>query len=455
MSGSRITISHKIAAGLLLVHRTPSIRSKLSVLGQLTRVALHPKLGRPDGAPSVSADAWAEYHLLSFVNRDINVRLQPDQPPRIWFVVPDLNASVIFGGYIALFQFINFVQSLGYETAILVLGPIGDKSELLKSFEDRALIHKVITQSHLERVGISRTIRLNPDDMVVSYNWTTSLVAARMVRFLDDKGYYYFVQEDERIFYANDSRRFLAESVFHQQPRPRLICNSSKLLQHLQSEGLVYPDSEVAVFEQGLPAAVLPDRATLSSRSPRRFVFYGRPEEHAKRNLMTIALMALARAKRCGAFDAEPWEFFMIGSPKMGESFELDGLRITCLPNKDYESYRQTLATFDLGMSLMYAPHPSVPPFEMVRSGVVTVVNIAPGRPAEWYRSLTSNFEPGEPTVDGLAGAIGRAAKRVGDVDARLSAARTYHPESWHVSFAHVPGMLSHRLFRAKAELAT
>jgi hypothetical protein len=95
------------------------------------------------------------------------------------------------------------------------------------------------------------------------------------------------------------------------------------------------------------------------------------------------------------------------------------------------------------------APHPSVPPFEMVRSGIVTVVNAMPARPAKWYRAISGNFEPAEPTVDGLARAIAHAAARVGDVDARLAAARTYHPADWEDAFAAMAGKLSHPLFAA------
>lgn len=440
----------KIKAGLLLVRRTPGLRSKISVLKQLALVAHHSRLSGSVNKitdETVAANAWADYYLLSFVNRDVNVRIVPENGFRAWFLLPELNSSVIFGGYIALFQFMNFMQSKGYPTGVIVLNPLGDMVDLMKSFESSALVHNVLSRSEIGGFGTARTIRLGPKDMIVSYNWTTSLVAAKMAGFLDDQAYYYFVQEDERIFYSNDSHRFLAESVFHRHPRPRMICNSSKLLEYFRAENLVYPDTIVGVFEQGLPPAVLPDRDTLNSRSPRRFVFYGRPEEHAKRNLMSIALMAITKAKRDGAFNKEPWEFFMIGSAKMGESFDLDGMRITCLPNQDYDAYRQTLASFDMGMALMYAPHPSVPPFEMVRSGVVTVVNTTRMRPAEWYQSISANFEPGEPSVRGLAAAIVRASARVSDSDSRLASAATYHPESWEESFAGLPSVLGHAIF--------
>ncbi len=264
--------------------------------------------------------------------------------------------------------------------------------------------------------------------------------------FSADPAYYYFVQEDERIFYPNDSYSFLCESLFFRSPRPRLICNSQRLLDHLKREGLADDQTEAAVFEQGIPEAPLPSADEISARETRRFVFYGRPEAHAKRNLMTIALMAIDRAARDRAFVDGPWEFYMMGSSRMGKSFALGGLTINCLPNQSYEAYRKQLAGFDVGMVLMYAPHPSVPPFEMVRSGVVTVVNTTISRDADWYRSVSANFEPAEPTVEGLAEAIVRAAARCSDGAARHAAAASYHPSNWSDSFTGMTGTLTHPL---------
>lgn len=441
---------NKIGAGLVRVHQTPGLRGKLGTFRQLTQVALRSRLRGGAGnsrGNSVSAEAWADYHLLSHVCRDVKVNIDPNLPARVQFVLPELNASVIFGGYTALFQFMNFLQQRGLKTGVLVMTPVGNKTALLKTFESNDLVHKVLSDSELSDMNATKAMRMSPKDMMVSYNWTTSIAAASMSRHLDDPAYYYFVQEDERCFYANDSHRFLAESVFTSEPKPRLICNSAKLLDHFRAEGLVSPDTVAGVFEQGLPAPVQLDREAMTQRSPRRFVFYGRPEDHAKRNLMSIALMAIARAKKDGAFDAEPWEFCMMGSQRMGKSFNLEGTQITCLPYQGYDAYRETLAGFDVGLSLMYAPHPSVPPFEMVRSGLVTVVNTTPRRSDDWYRGISANFEPGAPSVEGLANAIKRATARVGDIDARLAATETYHPSDWDESFAKLPEQLGHAIF--------
>jgi len=436
--------------GFGVVWMAPGLRGKISTFGQLVLAAIRSRYRVNSGGASdqeVLANTWADYNILRFVKRNINVRIDRNASPRVWFIVPELNSSVIFGGYIALFQFIRYVQTLGIETGIIALKQSSSREQLLKDFESNPLAHEILVKSKLQKIGLSNSVRLSARDMLVSYNWTASLIAASMARFLDDAAYYYFVQEDERIFYPNDSYRFLCESVFNGNPRPRLICNSAKLREHFRNHGLINDTSVVGVFEHGIPNFDLPSRDNLTSRSPRKFVFYGRPEDHAKRNLMTIALLAIAKAKRDGAFNAEPWEFYMLGSQRMGETFSLDGLKIHSLPNQGYNDYRRMLLGFDVGLCLMYSPHPSVPPFEMVRSGMITVVNTSSDRTDDWYRGVSANFEPGNPTIEGLAGAIARATARVGDIEGRVAAASTYHPRDWAESFDHLPQSLGHAIF--------
>ncbi len=444
---------YKLLAGLHMLRLAPGPRAKIATLRQLTRVALASRLAPADQGPpaddKIAANAWADFHLLSFVNRPVNVRLIDDRPPRLVAVLPELNPSVIFGGYIAFFQFLAFLQRRGVRVDIVVLKPFAGGLTPAGMFAQNDLVRDVLALAHIAPLGVGRTVAIGAEDAVLCYNWTTALIASKLAAAQGSAGYHYFVQEDERVFYPSDSHRFLAESLFHQSPRPRLICNSAKLAEALLRDGLIDPDSEVAVFEQGIPDAVLPTHADLAARDVRRFVFYGRPEDHARRNLMTIAMMALSQAVQDGAFDGARWEFYMIGSDRMGAQFSIGGVQVTALPNADYSAYRAGLLRFDAGMALMSAPHPSVPPFEMVRSGIVTVVNTTPARPEGWYRDISANFEPALPTVEGLAGAIARAAARVGDVDARLAAAGTHHPGDWEDSFSAMTGKLSHPLFRA------
>lgn len=446
-------LGYKLLAGLHMLRRAPGLGAKVATLRQLVRVAFASRLApvSPEPPPDdqIAANAWADFHLLSFVNRPVNVRLIGDRPMRLVAILPELNPAVIFGGYIAFFQFLAFLQRRGVRVELVVLKPLASGFQPGTAFAGNPLVRDVLAQAAVVPMGVGRTVAIGPQDAVLCYNWTTALVAAKIAAAQGTAGYHYFIQEDERVFYPGDSHRFLAESLFHQTPRPRLICNSAKLAEALVRDGLINAGTEIAVFEQGIPDAALPSRADLAARTVRRFVFYGRPEDHARRNLMTIAMMALAQAVQDGAFAGASWEFYMIGSPRMGARFSVGGVTVTALPHATYEAYRASLVQFDAGMALMSAPHPSVPPFEMVRSGIVTVVNTTPARPADWYRGISTNFEPAVPTVEGLARAIGRAAARVGQVEARLAAATTHHPVAWEDSFAAMAGKLTHPLFAA------
>lgn len=438
----------KILHGIALVRSTSGFRNKISTTKKLARAAMHSRFRiRSSINEDLAAETWADYNILKFVNRNVNVRLSRCDSPRVWFILPELNANVIFGGYIALYHYILHVRSLGIKTGIVSLSPIPSKKKLLSDFTKNPVAHDALKSSEIQTIGVSNTVTLGSLDMLVSYNWTASLVAAKMARFLKDPSYYYFIQEDERIFYANDAYRFLCESVFYNRPKPRFICNSKKLRDHFESAGLFDKEAVVGVFEQSLQEYEMPSKQVLSSRKPRKFAFYGRPEDHAKRNLMTIAMLAISKARRDGAFDSEPWEFYMLGSQKMGNTFDLEGVKFIAVPNQAYDDYRRTLLGFDAGLALMYAPHPSVPPFEMVRSGMITVVNTNEQRTDEWYRDVSANFEPGFPSIEGLAAAICRATERVSEVESRLAASKTYHPTDWVESFANLPNELQHAIF--------
>lgn len=450
--GTVLDFLRKSKIAISLLRNAPNWRARVSMFGNMYRANRLSNLAEkldPHRPDKVQANAWAEYFLLNYVDRPIPVEIDPKAKPRIWFVVPQLDPTVIFGGYIALIQLVRFLQAKGFATGFLVQNGFESQEALLTSFSANKMVHPVLLASELVALDPNKTLPLGAGDMLVSYNWTTSLVCSKISRHLNCRSYYYFVQEDERIFYVNDSTRFLAESIYTQDPPPKLICNSQALYRHLLREGLIGKDTEAMVFEQSISPANLSQLAGRRSASPRKFVFYGRPEDHAKRNLFTIALMAIARAAKDGAFAAEPWEFYMMGSDKMGESFDLEGITIKGLPRMDYETYGKALADFDLAMVLMYAPHPSVPPFELVQSGVITVVNTKPSLDHAWYKTVSENFEPAIPNVDALAQALKTGAARVADVDARAAAAHTYHPKSWDESFAHLPAAILHPIFRA------
>ena len=125
-------------------------------------------------------------------------------------------------------------------------------------------------------------------------------------------------------------------------------------------------------FENAI-TAVRPPARRVSQRSPRRLLFYARPEPHAARNMFELGVLGLARALADGAF-AGDWEFNGIGSTRRGR-VALGRTSMRLLPRSDQSAYAELLRDHDVGLALMYTPHPSLVPIEMAAAGMVVVTN--------------------------------------------------------------------------------
>ncbi len=91
---------NKVGAGLVRVRQTPGIRGKISTFRQLSQVALRSRLGnQANGATDswVAAEAWADYHLLSYVCRDIKVDLDANLPPEFGLCCQSLTPRSFLG----------------------------------------------------------------------------------------------------------------------------------------------------------------------------------------------------------------------------------------------------------------------------------------------------------------------------------------------------------------------
>jgi hypothetical protein len=83
----------------------------------------------------------------------------------------------------------------------------------------------------------------------------------------------------------------------------------------------------------------------------------------------------------------------------------------------------------------MYAPHPSVMPFEFATTGALVVTNSYENRSAEELSAISGNIIAGRPTIEGIAGALREAISCVSDAKSRI--ANIYRPraEGWNEIF--------------------
>lgn len=179
---------------------------------------------------------------------------------------------------------------------------------------------------------------------------------------------------------------------------------------------------------------VRPD--ALDRAGPRKLLFYARPEQHAARNLYELGVLALRAAVAAGTFAADGWVFEGIGAGRAFAPLSLGPARVlTLLPRVDLDEYRTLLPGYDVGLSLMLTPHPSLVPLEMAAAGLVTVTNTYANKSAAALQGLSANLVPVAPTVDAIASGLATAAGRVGDHAARAAGAQVAWSRDWRTSF--------------------
>ena len=194
-------------------------------------------------------------------------------------------------------------------------------------------------------------------------------------------------------------------------------------------------DAASAAFENAITAVPPPSADELAARDTRRLLFYARPEPHAARNMFELGVLALVRAADEGAF-GEGWELNGIGSVEPGRRIVLrDGLSLKLLPRSGQDEYAAMLRRHDVGLSLMYTPHPSLVPIEMASAGMLTVTNTFENKTAEALREISPNLIAGEPTVEAVARALLEAAAGVEDFERRGRGARVRWSRDWRRSF--------------------
>ena len=167
----------------------------------------------------------------------------------------------------------------------------------------------------------------------------------------------------------------------------------------------------------------------------RGLLCYARPEAHAARNLFEVVILSVRKAIERGYIDRS-WNILGVGSLQDIDAIDLGGGCSMNIKSKlSLEDYTRLLQEYDVGLSLMWAPHPSVVPFEMAASGIVSVTNTFVNRPASWFKRFGANVVPVNPTLEGIVAGIGVAVTRAGNYEQRLRSAAAVKTKSWDEVF--------------------
>lgn len=188
------------------------------------------------------------------------------------------------------------------------------------------------------------------------------------------------------------------------------------------------------VIWQGCPANYyLPPFDKFSKRAKKKFVFYARPNN--PRNCYGFAFILLIEAVKRKIFD-DSWEFYGIGYPRSCD-LKLPGQKVLhMLPNMSLEEYKESLSTYDVALSLMATPHPSMPPVDFALSGCLVVTNTCKNKTEKVLGEISKNIISAPLLFGPLLDALKKAVSLSGNLDVRYkNAMSSCWPESWDAAF--------------------
>jgi hypothetical protein len=318
------------------------------------------------------------------------------------------------------------------------VGPLpGDWEQRIENFAGlRGMFDRVEVAFGRESAGLEVSRR----DSFVATTWWTAHVARFALATLDRDRFLYLIQEFEPFTFSMGTYAALASESY---TFPHAALFSTELLRDyfrrhqigVYALGGPAGDGASEAFQNAITAVTPPTAARLAARRTRRLLFYARPEWHASRNMFELGVLGLTRAVQEGALGG--WELRGIGAIGGGQSLTLGGqARLQMVPRSEQGAYGDMLREHDLGLALMYTPHPSLVPIEMASAGMLTVTNTFENKTSEAMAQISPNLLAVAPTASAIAEALGRAAAAIDDYQGRARGAAVNWSGDWNESFS-------------------
>ncbi len=368
----------------------------------------------------------------------LRLAIRDGGPRRVNIIHPAIDLKHFFGGFIAVFNLARRLGERGHRVRVIALEgsrPPADWRAQLASYEgigDSALELEVVFAA-----DPSEPIEASPDDALIATHWTAAHVAAIALPELRAERFLYLIQEYEPFIFPMGSAAALARASYE---LPHVALFSTDLLRDwfaanaigVFANGRAGGDRDSVSFDNAI-TPVAPVRAEdLSRRGPGRLLFYARPEEHASRNLFEVGAMALDEAIASGRFAG--WELAGVGTVELGRgalALPRSGATLRLVPRGPQEDYGRLLSSFDVGLALMYTPHPGLVAIEMAAAGMATVTNTFDNKDAAALGAISANLIAADPSVDGVATALALAEERSGRLEERARGSQVAWPASW------------------------
>jgi O-antigen biosynthesis protein len=301
--------------------------------------------------------------------RPMQAFIVPATGTRINLITDSINASSLYGGVgTAIILCTLMAKRLGCPLRVITMrerAVAQNFFEILKS-NQIAYSHNVEFLFD-DPAAIFSQIDISPDDLLITTSWWTTQASLKVV---SPRQIVYLLQEDETMFYPYGDEHFLCSRILA-HPEIKFIINTELLFNHFVAQGLENIHKHGVWFEPSFSSYYADPPADHQHRK-RRFFFYARP--HNLRNLFYLGLKTIEAAVTTGVLNLDEWDLYFVGKdlatlnlPERLQPHLIEGL--------SWSEYGQFLRSIDIGLCLMYTPHPSYPPLDLAASGAIAVTN--------------------------------------------------------------------------------
>lgn len=416
------------------------VASMVGAIGPLRKQYAEAKSLAPAQAPS--NNVYDKHYLNLRLNRihdPIEVVVDATRPRSVNVLVPAFEFRSMSAGFFGVFQTALFFARLGHHVRLVMFDKFHfDAVEFRQRMRGYPGLEQLFDLCEAEYVG-DRVLPLsvNPGDICVATVWYSAFLAERIHKLLDRPDFIYLIQDYETAFYPGGSWYTQADLSYEMQYTPLFSSKSLRDQFYAADIGGLRRREQRAIYFHNACSANLPPREQFlaSKLVPRkkRLAFYSRPI--VDRNMFELSALVLCEAYERGILNADDWECYGMG---LGEGVVqlADGLTSTSLPRMNLKEYLDVVPSFDICLTLMASPHPSMIPMDLGCSGAVVVTNTFQTKTPEYLSSLCDNIISAPPALEALLAALKEAVGRADEYEARYDAAATStYPRTWDETF--------------------
>jgi hypothetical protein len=298
---------------------------------------------------------------------------------RINLIVPSVANEHFFGGASTAVKLLTSLSGLSGHLRIIATEQSVDRvADQFRSWAISGIEASDVGGTSIALCGdrYGKQLPVSKNDVFIATAWWTAVHADQVVQWQASqfgkayrRRFLYFIQDFEPGFYPWSTRYVLAQSTYSDFGRFYPLFNSHYLKDFFASQGFSFDHS--LVISPSLSEALLGAWHTLKGTKKERIVLvYGRPS--VSRNGFELVVSALRLL--ITRYDCSAWRFISVGEAHASVSLGA-GVILESLGKVSLEDYGHLLARSSIGFSLMFSPHPSYPPLEMVAFGCRTVTN--------------------------------------------------------------------------------